>query len=182
MTFEQNFFNELEERKKEFGIADIQISLTTLNEVFLNIAKKAELESAAAEGRLTTLTLTSGVSFQVHNLFYVTILFIESYCLVLAYSFDLFLSFHYNYQIPIGSQLVRIPDSESTEHPTGLMVEVYWDQDDAGNLRISGHSTEMPIPPDAQAIVSSSNSNRNSSQRGLVQATVIDPSFLNKHD
>lgn len=93
MTFEQNFFNELEERKKEFGIADIQISLTTLNEVFLNIAKKAELESAAAEGRLTTLTLTSGVSFQVHNFFYVTILFIESYCLVLAYSFDLFYLF-----------------------------------------------------------------------------------------
>lgn len=77
---------------------------------------------------------------------------------------------------------MRIPDSESTEHPTGLMVEVFWDQDEASNLRISGHSAEIPIPPDAQEIVSPSNSNRNSSQRGLVQATVIDPSFLNKHD
>ena len=72
---EQKFFKDLEERKREFGITDIQIGLTTLNEVFLNIAKKAELESATAEGRLTTLTLTSGTSFQVHNLFYVTILF-----------------------------------------------------------------------------------------------------------
>ena len=72
---EQKFFKDLEERKREFGITDIQIGLTTLNEVFLNIAKKVELESATAEGRLTTLTLTSGTSFQVHNLFYVTILF-----------------------------------------------------------------------------------------------------------
>ena len=72
---EQKFFKDLEERKREFGITDIQIGLTTLNEVFLNIAKKVELESATAEGRLTTLTLTSRTSFQVHNLFYVTILF-----------------------------------------------------------------------------------------------------------
>ena len=85
-------------------------------------------------------------------------------------------------QIPIGAQLVRIPESESAENPTGLMVEVYWDQDDAGNLRISGHSDEMPIPPGAQAMASSSNSNTNSSQTGPIQAIVIDPSFLNRHD
>ncbi|KAK4568284.1 hypothetical protein RGQ29_003887 [Quercus rubra] len=144
----RKFFKDLEERKREFGITDIQIGLTTLNEVFLNIAKKAELESATAEGRLTTLTLTSGTSFQ----------------------------------IPIGAQLVRIPESESTENPTGLMVEVYWDQDDAGNLRISGHSDEMPIPHGAQAMASSSNSNTNSGQTRPIQAIVIDPSFLNRHD
>ena len=85
-------------------------------------------------------------------------------------------------QIPIGAQLVRIPESESVENPTGLMVEVYWDQDDAGNLRISGHSNEMPIPPSAQAMASSSNSNTDSGQTGPIQATVIDPSFLNRHD
>ncbi|XP_030949383.1 ABC transporter A family member 2-like isoform X5 [Quercus lobata] len=144
----RKFFKDLEERKREFGITDIQIGLTTLNEVFLNIAKKAELESAIAEGRLTTLTLTSGTSFQ----------------------------------ILIGAQLVRIPESESAENPTGLMVEVYWDQDDAGNLRISGHSDEMPIPPGAQAMASSSNSNTDSGQTGPIQAIVIDPSFLNRHD
>ena len=184
-TFEQKFFKELEERKKEFGISDIQIGLTTLDEVFLNIAKRAELESAAAEGRLITLTLTSGASFQVHNLFYVTLyiyIYFERYCLVFAYRIDSFYLLTIILQIPVGAQLVVIPNSESTENPKGLMVEVYWDQDDSGNLRISGHSAEMPIPPDAQAMASSSNSNTNSSQTELLHAIVIDPSFLKKHD
>ncbi|KAH1254766.1 ABC transporter A family member 2 [Glycine max] len=61
----KNFFSELQDREKEFGISDIQLGLTTLEEVFLNIARQAELESAAAEGRLVTLTLTSGESVQI---------------------------------------------------------------------------------------------------------------------
>ncbi|XVF50157.1 hypothetical protein PTKIN_Ptkin04bG0073300 [Pterospermum kingtungense] len=59
------FFKELQEREEEFGIADIQLGLTTLEEVFLNIARQAELENAAAEGRLVTLTITSGASVEV---------------------------------------------------------------------------------------------------------------------
>ncbi|GAU19716.1 hypothetical protein TSUD_78410 [Trifolium subterraneum] len=55
-----NFFSELQDREEEFGISDIQLGLTTLEEVFLNIARQAELESATAEGSLVTLTLTSG--------------------------------------------------------------------------------------------------------------------------
>jgi len=42
---------ELDDRKKELLIEDVQISLTSLEEVFLSIAKKAELEAAVAEGR-----------------------------------------------------------------------------------------------------------------------------------
>lgn len=61
----QDFFSELQDREEEFGISDIQLGLTTLEEVFLNIAKQAELESAAAEGSLVTLTLTSGESVEV---------------------------------------------------------------------------------------------------------------------
>jgi len=61
----QNFFEELEHRVEEFGIADIQLGLTTLEEVFLNIARQAEMESAAAEGKLVTLNLTSGNSVEV---------------------------------------------------------------------------------------------------------------------
>lgn len=61
----QNFFGELQEREREFGIADIQLSLTTLEEVFLNIARQAELESAINEDRHETLTLNSGMSIQV---------------------------------------------------------------------------------------------------------------------
>jgi hypothetical protein len=69
--FEQKFFEELQDRENEFGISDIQLGLTTLEEVFLNIAKQAELESAAAEGRLATLTLTSsGASVSVSGIYF----------------------------------------------------------------------------------------------------------------
>ncbi|KAJ3687336.1 hypothetical protein LUZ61_016500 [Rhynchospora tenuis] len=60
-----SFFGELQDREREFGISDIQLGLTTLEEVFLNIAKQAELESSAAEGNLVTLNLSSGTSIQV---------------------------------------------------------------------------------------------------------------------
>lgn len=63
----QNFFTELQEREKELGIADIQLGLTTLEEVFLNIAKQAELETAAAEGTFASLILNSGTSLQVRD-------------------------------------------------------------------------------------------------------------------
>ncbi|KAL5975473.1 ATP-binding cassette sub- A member 2 [Asimina triloba] len=59
------FFAELQEREIELGISDIQLGLTTLEEVFLNIAKKAELEDASADGNLVTLNLESGASVQI---------------------------------------------------------------------------------------------------------------------
>ncbi|XP_043704169.1 ABC transporter A family member 2-like [Telopea speciosissima] len=114
-----DFFAELQDRESEFGISDIQLGLTTLEEVFLNIAKEAELESAIAEGALVTLTLTSGLLIE----------------------------------IPKGSRFVGIPGTESAENPRGLMVEVYWAQDDSGNLCISGHSPETPIPPNVQPML-----------------------------
>lgn len=64
----QNFFAELQDRQSEFGISDIQLGLTTLEEVFLNIARQAELETATAEGRLVTLTLTSGAPVEVTSI------------------------------------------------------------------------------------------------------------------
>ncbi|XP_016469345.2 ABC transporter A family member 2-like isoform X1 [Nicotiana tabacum] len=60
-----DFFTELQGRETEFGIKDIQLGLTTLEEVFMNIAKQAEIESAAAEGKFTTLTLNTGQSVGV---------------------------------------------------------------------------------------------------------------------
>ncbi|GAV76931.1 ABC_tran domain-containing protein/ABC2_membrane_3 domain-containing protein [Cephalotus follicularis] len=136
------FFTELQNREKEFGIADIQLSLATLEEVFLNIARQAELESAAAEGRLVTLTLTSGALVE----------------------------------IPVGARFVGIPGTESVENPQGIMVEVYWEQDDTGALCISGHSPEMPIPPNVPPVSSSASFRRTpSGQRGPIQGIVIDP-------
>ncbi|OMO95372.1 ABC transporter-like protein [Corchorus capsularis] len=137
------FFMVLQERQKEFGIADIQLGLTTLEEVFLNIARQAELESAAAEGRLVTLTInTSGASVQ----------------------------------IPVGARFVAIPGTESAENPRGIMVEVYWEQDDSGALCISGHSAEIPVPPNFQPRASLAATRRNSlGRRGPVQGIVISP-------
>ncbi|KAL8225641.1 hypothetical protein R6Q57_018198 [Mikania cordata] len=138
-----NFFEELENREQEFGISDIQLSLTTLEEVFLNIAKQAEFESAAAEGRFTTLILTSGTSLQ----------------------------------IPVGARYIGIPETTSAENPRGSMVEVFWGQDDAGALCISGHSNETPIPPHVQ--LSNAPSRRNLFGRsGPAHGIVIDPNEI----
>ncbi|XP_010667296.1 ABC transporter A family member 2 isoform X2 [Beta vulgaris subsp. vulgaris] len=46
------FFEELEERLGEFGIVDIQLGLTSLEEVFLNIEGQAKKEHVPAEGKL----------------------------------------------------------------------------------------------------------------------------------
>ncbi|CAH8356774.1 unnamed protein product [Eruca vesicaria subsp. sativa] len=58
-------FAELQDRETEFGISDIQLGLATREEGFLNIARKAELESPAVDGTMVTLELTSGSSVEV---------------------------------------------------------------------------------------------------------------------
>jgi len=73
---QQKFFAELQERQREFHVSDIQLGLATLEEVFLNIAKQAELESAAAEGKMVTLALTSGKSVQVGTIYLILLFFI----------------------------------------------------------------------------------------------------------
>lgn len=103
------FFKLLEDRKAELGISDLQLGLTTLEEVFLTISRQADLENAAAEGRFETLTV-NGKALQV----------------------------------PVGAQQVRIPDSVSDLAPNGMMVEVFWQQDDVGALKIARHSEPKP--------------------------------------
>ncbi|XP_057952553.1 ABC transporter A family member 2-like [Malania oleifera] len=141
-----NFFAELQDRQAEFGIADIQLSLTTLEEVFLNIAKQAELESAQVEGTFATLTLSYGTPIQ----------------------------------IPVGARFVGIPGTESAENPKGVMVEVYWEQDDSGALCISGHSTETQIPPNVQLTDSSAATSHRGllGRAGSVRGIVIDPNQI----
>lgn len=65
-----------------------------------------------------------------------------------------------------------IPGTETAENPRGIMVEVYWEQDDSGALCISGHSIETPIPPNVQPIAPlRAPSHRNQPVHGIV----IDP-------
>ena len=53
-------------------------------------------------------------------------------------------------QIPKGARFVGIPGTETEEHPRGVMVEVFWDQDDNGTLCVSGHSDETPVPANVE--------------------------------
>jgi hypothetical protein len=77
-------------------------------------------------------------------------------------------------QIPKGVRFVGIPGTETEDHPRGLMVEVYWDQDENGSLCISGHSDEMPVPVHAELRRPPSLSRRASMGRGGPVGYVID--------
>lgn len=173
----QNFFGELQEREKEFGIADIQLGLTTLEEVFLNIAKQAELESAAADGTFATLVLNSGASLQVR---YNHINPCTPYATIHAQLVTKHYMLFQNVQIPIGARFIGIPGTESAENPRGIMVQVYWQQDDSGALCISGYSEEMPIPSHVQ--FETPPPTNVSGRRKLVRGIVIDPSQITDSD
>eukprot|EP00897_Mesotaenium_endlicherianum_P000650 jgi/Mesen1/10586/ME000085S09913 len=107
------FFALLKERRAALGVGNLQLSLTTLEDVFLSIATRAEREAALTEGRCEALALPDGPVLSV----------------------------------PIGEPTAQIPGSISPEMPHGAMVEVYWQQDDEGRLRISGHSDIRPVSP-----------------------------------
>lgn len=61
---------------------------------------------------------------------------------------------------------------------------MYWDQDESGSLCISGHSPEIPIPPNIQLMLSSApNSRRNILCRtGPGHGIAIDPSQVKNAD
>jgi energy-coupling factor transporter ATP-binding protein EcfA2 len=58
-------FAELEARRVELGIVDLQIEMSTLEDVFLKIAKDSEVEEAIRDNRKTAVTLSSGEVVQV---------------------------------------------------------------------------------------------------------------------
>ena len=72
----------LEESKVSLGVSDVQIQMTSLEEVFLNIAKKAEIEASLAEGGVSEeeirledgsiLTVPIGQDYAVHDETHVT--------------------------------------------------------------------------------------------------------------
>lgn len=64
-------------------------------------------------------------------------------------------------QIPKGARYIGIPGTESTDSPRGLMVEVYWEQDESGSLCISGHSPETPMPLHVQPMACTAAPERN---------------------
>jgi hypothetical protein len=58
-------FAELEERRVELGIVDVQLAMSTLEDVFLKIAKDSEVEEATRENVRTEVTLSNNEKVQV---------------------------------------------------------------------------------------------------------------------
>ncbi len=58
-----NLFRALEEEQQALGIDDLQLSMSTLEDVFLDVIKKAEAEEGSS--RMVTVTLPSGTQVQV---------------------------------------------------------------------------------------------------------------------
>ncbi|CAN6923811.1 unnamed protein product [Brassica oleracea] len=164
------FYDELLDKETDIGISDIQLGLATLEEVFLNIARKAELESAAVDGTTSTLELTSGSSVEVINLH-----LIHSYLFV-----DAIQSIDTSW-----GKICWDTRNETAENPRRIMVEVYWQQDESGSLCILGHSPEMSVPENVPAAdpVAPGHGGGVSllgrrGRRQQVQGTVIDPEFV----
>uniref|UniRef100_A0A7S4NY30 ABC transporter domain-containing protein n=1 Tax=Guillardia theta TaxID=55529 RepID=A0A7S4NY30_GUITH len=56
----QSFFELLEGKKQELSIVDVQLSMSTLEDVFLNIAKQSEKEEAMLLNKTVNVTLRNG--------------------------------------------------------------------------------------------------------------------------
>ncbi|GBG71074.1 hypothetical protein CBR_g8373 [Chara braunii] len=111
-----DFFRRIDEAKEQLGVTDLQLSLSTMEEVFLRIARRAELESAAAEGRYEKVVLPND---QIVN-------------------------------VPVGAEAVLIPDSATAEAPYGLMIDLTWQQDDQGCLKVASFSLPRAAPASLQ--------------------------------
>jgi len=60
-----SFFQTLDARKDELGIQDVQLQMSTLEDVFLRIAQDCEVEEARANNKLTNVTLHNGEAVSV---------------------------------------------------------------------------------------------------------------------
>lgn len=75
---------------------------------------------------------------------------------------------------------MAIPGTETAENPRGIMVEVYWEQDEMGGLCISGHSDETPVPPNIGPVATSAPAPRRNllGRAALVPGVVLDPNQI----
>lgn len=74
-----------------------------------------------------------------------------------------------------------IPGTESAENPRGIMVEVYWEQDDSGALCISGHSREVPVPSNVELPIPPTVTRRSVfGQREKINGLVINPNQISE--
>eukprot|EP00899_Mesostigma_viride_P019985 jgi/Mesvir1/27989/Mv20188-RA.1 len=108
----QAILSDLQAQSERFRIGDMQLSLTTLDEVFLRISREAELEHARAQGLTTPLwvdELAATVKVPVGA---------ET--------------------VPVSTLVTARPN----QPPDHRVLHLVWDQDEAGALCISSHYLE----------------------------------------
>ncbi|CAI5466645.1 unnamed protein product [Closterium sp. Yama58-4] len=115
-TMLTTFFRELKQKKRELGVTETHLSLSTLEEVFLTIARKAELETAQAEERFEAITLVDGRTLQVP---------IGAECVAIP---------------PSASANEDDADVDAGQSQPLMVVDITWHQDEAGCLRITTYS------------------------------------------
>ncbi|CAI5957490.1 unnamed protein product [Closterium sp. NIES-64] len=115
-TMLTTFFRELKQKKRELGVTETHLSLSTLEEVFLTIARKAELETAQVEERFEAITLVDGRTLQVP---------IGAECVAIP---------------PSASANEEDADVDAGQSQPLMVVDITWHQDEAGCLRIASYS------------------------------------------
>ena len=75
-----------------------------------------------------------------------------------------------------------IPGTETEEHRRGVMVEVFWDQDDNETLCVSGHSNETPMATNVELTRPPLFPRRASVGRGGTVGYVIDVNQVRQRD
>lgn len=122
------FLAALKEQQGRLGVTDVQISLTSLEDVFLRIAQQAEQEAAAASGTKHKVFTPDGRELEVHF----------PGLVVSGLSTDGRRSADSSpAQVEVGAEEAEHPDS-------GDKFRIRWAQDDAGALQVP--STLNPKP------------------------------------
>ncbi|CAI5987769.1 unnamed protein product [Closterium sp. NIES-64] len=139
-----------QQKKRELGVTETHLSLSTLEEVFLTIARKAELETAQVEERFEAITLVDGRTLQWEEVFLTIARKAEFETAQVEERFEAITLADRTLQVPIGAECVAIPPSASANEEDAdvdagqsqplMVVDITWHQDEAGCLRIASYS------------------------------------------
>ena len=126
-------FAELEARREELGIVDLQIEMSTLEDVFLKIAKDSEVEEAIRENRKTTVTLSSGENVEV------LVGSEEPYVSASGVSYRVVWNTDENGQLVVSDTLEDEPRSVTAVAPADASLRIV-------SVEVDGKFYSMPVP------------------------------------
>lgn len=129
----RSFFRSMQSHAEELGIADVQLRLTPLEEVFLNVTRKAELEQAEVS---TNIVLSPNNRPK---------LAIKMFFLQVEGRYELLVLTEENIaiKVPIGADFIKSPN--------GNFYHIQWIQDENGCLKLQDYRkdslTAKYLPP-----------------------------------